>query len=310
MRRFLSKLFHNMPYKLASVFLATLLWYIVQGEEILDINRRLIIKVQVPDGFMIKGDDERLKDVTLRGPRVLLGNYDTKPLEATLTIPEGVTGQRRILINKDIFGDWDNRINLTVHDPYLTLTIDERMTRSVAVKEFLKGVPADGYIIEKVTIKPARVKVTGLRSEISRISEVRTGPIDVEGLQQSKSFEVDLVPNGFTKDGLEQSKVTVNIAVGEKKENKRLSSIPVEVVGSEYISAVKPREVTIIIQGTPGVLSFVKRSDLEAFVEARDLPPGKKDVRDIQVKIPPNTVLIETLPEKASVEIFNQKRLN
>lgn len=310
MRRYLIKLFRNMPYKLASVFLATLLWYIVQGEEILDINRRLIIKVQVPDGTMLKGDDERIKDVTLRGPRVLLGNYDTKPLEATLIIPEGVTGQRRILINRDIFGDWDNRIKLTVHDPYLTLVVDEKMSRRITVQEFLKGVPADGYIIEKVSIKPSRVKVTGLRSEISRLTEVRTEPIDVDGLQQSKSFEVDLVPNGFTKDGLETSKVNVSIAVGEKKENKRLSSIPVEAVGSEFITAVKPREVSIVIQGTPGVLSFVKRSDLEAFVEVRDLAPGKKYTRDIQVKIPPNTVLIETFPEKANVEIYNQKRLN
>jgi hypothetical protein len=310
MRRYLTKLLRNTPYKLASVFLATLLWYIVQGEEILDINRRLIVKVQVPEGFMLKGDDERVKDVTLRGPRVLLGNYDTKPLEATLIIPEGVTGQRRILINRDIFGDWDNRIKLTVHDPYLTLVVDEEMTRRVAVKEFLKGVPADGYIIEKVSIKPSRVKITGLRGEISRLSEVRTEPIDVDGLQKSKSFEVDLVPNGFTKDGLETSKVNVSIAVGEKKENKRLSAIPVEVVGSEFITAVKPREVSIVIQGTPGVLNFVKRSDLEAFVEARELAPGKKYTRDIQVKIPPNTVLIETFPEKANLEIYNQKRLN
>jgi YbbR domain-containing protein len=84
----------------------------------------------------------------------------------------------------------------------------------------------------------------------------------------------------------------------------------VEVVGSEYLTAVKPRFVSIIIQGTPGVLSFVKRSDLEAFVEARELEPGKKHNRVVQVKIPPDTVLIETFPQSATVEIYNQKRAN
>ena len=109
---------------------------------------------------------------------------------------------------------------------------------------------------------------------------------------------------------LSTEKVQVSLMVGEKKINKRFGSVPIEVVGSDFLTAVKPRYVSIVIQGTPGVLSFVKRSDLEAFVEARELEPGKKHNRPVQVKIPPDTVLIETFPQSATVEIYNQKRLN
>jgi YbbR domain-containing protein len=69
---------------------------------------------------------------------------------------------------------------------------------------------------------------------------------------------------------------------------------------------VRPRYVSIVIQGTPGILSFIKRTDLRAFLDGRDLIPGQHE-RKIQVKIPPDTVLIETYPENATVEISSKK---
>lgn len=303
-------IFRNFQYKLSALILACLFWYIVQGEEILEINRRIVVNIKVPEGYMIKGPDARIKDATLRGSRVLLGDFSTKPLEATIRIAEGKTGQLRYRIDKEYIRNWDSRIKLTVHDPYITVNVDEKVSRSVPVREFIKGVPADGYIIEKTIIKPNTVTITGLKSEISKINEILTEPIDVDNLQATKSFEAKLMTQEFAKSGLSVDKVSVNLLVGEKKINKRFGSVPVEVVGSEYLTAVKPRFVSIVIQGTPGILSFIKRSDLEAFIEARELEPGKKHNRVVQVKIPPNTVLIETFPQSATVEIYNQKRLN
>jgi YbbR domain-containing protein len=309
-RPIFSGLFRNLQYKLSALILACLFWYIVQGEEILEINRRIVVNIKVPEGYMIKGPETRIKDATLRGSRVLLGDFSTKPLEATIRIADGKTGQLRYRIDKEYIRNWDNRIKLTVHDPYITVFVDEKLSRTVPVREFLKGVPGDGYIIEKTVIKPSTITVTGLKSEISKINEILTEPIDVENLQATKSFEAKLMAQDIPKSGLSVDKVSVNLLVGEKKINKRFGSVPVEVVGSEYLTAVKPRFVSIVIQGTPGVLSFIKRSDLEAFIEARELEPGKKHNRVVQVKIPPSTVLIETFPQSATVEIYNQKRLN
>lgn len=309
-RGVLTRLFRNFQYKIAAVVLACLFWYIVQGEEILEINRRIAVNIKVPDGFIVKGPDVRFKDATLRGSRVLLADFSTRPLEAALKIQDGKTGQLRYRIDKEYIKNWDNRIKLTVHDPYLTVFVDEKVSKKVPVKEFLKGVPADGYIIEKTIIKPNTITISGLKSEINRIDEIQTEPIDVSDLQATKSFDARLIAKDLPESGLSADKVQVSLLVGEKKVNKRFGSVPVEVVGSDYLTAVKPRYVSIVIQGTPGVLSFVKRSDLEAFIEARELEAGKKHLRPVQVKIPKDTVLIETFPQTATVEIYNQKRLN
>ena len=302
--------FRNLWYKIAALFLACLFWYIVQGEEILEVNRRIVVHIKVPEGYVIRGPETRFKDATLRGSRVLLGDFSTKPLEATIRIPEGRVGQVRYRIDKDLIRNWDNRLRLTVHDPYLTLSVDEKASKKVPVREYLKGSPADGFIIEKSLIKPNTVTVTGLKADVERLEEVLTEPLDVERLAASKTFEAKLHPKDMPRSALSIDRVQVTLVVGEKKINKRFTSIPVEAVGGEFLTAVKPRFVTIVIQGTPGTLAGVKREALEASVEVRDLEPGKRHNRAIQVKIPPDTVLIETMPQTATVEVYNQKRLN
>lgn len=313
-KKLTSVLLRNLPYKILALVLACAFWGIVQGEEILEVNRRVIVNIKVPNGYAIKGAETRIKDATMRGSRALLStflsDYNTKPIEAVIPIPEGKVGQLRFRVDKEYIRNWDNRIRLTVHDPYINVFVDVKDSKKVPVREFLKGVPADGYIIEKSIVKPNAVLITGLKSEIAAVEEVLTEPIDVENLSQTKSFEAKLVAKDLPKAGISVEKVTVNLMVGEKKVNKRFGSVPVEVVGSDFVTAVKPRFVSIVIQGTPGVLSFVSRTDLEAFVEARDLEAGQKHVRSVQVKIPPDTVLIETFPPTATVEVYSQKKPN
>ncbi len=301
--KMLKSLFHNLQYKITALLLACLFWYIVQGEEILEINRRIAVQIKVPEGYVVRGEELRLKDATLRGSRVLLGDFSAKPLDAVIRVPPGSTGMLRYRIDKEFIKGWDNRIRLTVHDPYVTVFVDEKSSKKVPVREFLKGSPAEGTIIEKATIKPNMVTITGLKSDLGKVEEVHTEAIDIDNLASSKTFDVKVFSKEIPKAELTPDRVSVSLIVGEKKINKRFTSIPIDVVGS---GIVKPRYVSIVVQGTPGVLSFVKKSDLSATVDLGGLAPGKYE-RPVQVKIPPDTVLIESFPQNASVEVTTQK---
>ena len=104
--------------------------------------------------------------------------------------------------------------------------------------------------------------------------------------------------------------MTVSLKLGETKINKRFTGIPLEIDGGNYMATPTPRFVTIIIQGTPAVLNFVERSELKAFLDARKLPPGEYE-REVQIKIPANTVLIEAHPINASLKIYDEsKKIN
>lgn len=302
-------IFGNIWYKVTAVILASLFWYIVQGEEILEINRRVVINFSIPKGMVVKGSQTRFKDATLRGPRVLLGDFSTKPLEATIHIPEGKSGPLRFRIDKEYLSQWDPRIKLTVHDPYLIVTVDERSEKKVPVKEVFQGTPASGLMIEKTTIEPDSVTIAGLRSEIQKVREVLTEPIDIKGLSQSKVVTANLartLPPDVTSN---TERVQVKVTIGEQKVNKSIAAVPVDASGSDFQAAVTPPTVSVEIQGTQGVLSMVKRTDVKAFIDLHGLGPGVHE-REVQVRIPQDTTLIEVVPAKATVEIYNQKRVN
>jgi YbbR domain-containing protein len=296
---------HNLPYKLAALFFAAVFWYIVQGEEVLEINRKIHVYLEVPDNLLIKGSKIRVKDATISGPRVLLAALSAYPLEATIKIPSNKTGKLRFRLDKEYIKNWNPKVKLVVHDAYIHVLVDEKQTRILTIKEHLQGVPADGYIIEKTTIEPDKVIITGMKDDVSRLSKVLTEPIDVSGIQKSVSFEAGITTNDLGPAQLSVEKVKVNIQVGEKKINKQFKNIPIEIEDKTPGARVRPGEVSIIIQGTPGVLSFIKEQDLRAFVDVRDLLPGKYD-KKVQVRIPPDTVLIETYPD--SVELTIQKK--
>lgn len=300
------RIFHNFWYKLAALFLAFVIWGIIQGEQILELNREIIVNIEVPEGYLVRGETKRALAATIKGPRVLITEAPST-LEATVKVPALKGRKYRIRIDKDDIKNWNHRLQLTIHDPYITLFVDEKADRTVPIKYVPQGTPADGYFIKKAVLNPNWVKITGLKSDLMKVREVATEPVDVNGIQQNQSFEAALVaPPGFLLSDLSVEYTTVTLQVGDSFVNTRFGSIPIEVVGNENVARVRPKFASIVIQGTPGVLKFVKREDLKAFVEVRGLAPGQYE-QEIKVKIPPDTVLIESFPEKASVNILQQK---
>lgn len=299
---------NNFWYKVSALGIAIVIWSVVQGDEIVEVNRRLTVNLVVPEGYMIRGEPIRTKDITLRFPRFIQSEVANKPLEAEIRLPKK-PGELRFRVDKEYIRQLDSRVKLTVHDAYIVVYLDEATSKTVPIREVLQGAPAEGFIIEKVTLKPATVTVTGLKSELHKINEVVTEVTDINGLRENKTIEANVVVNGLTAKTLSDEKVQMTLQVGDSKINQRFENIPVEIQGNDFLAAVKPKFVSIVIQGKPNVLNFVKRSDLQAFVEIRGLTPGKYQ-KEIQVKIPPDTVLIETFPDKGGVEVYNQKKIN
>ena len=293
---------NNFYYKLTAVGLAFVFWYFVQGEELLEIHRKVRVEFVAPKGYAIQGGNVRFRDTTLVGPRALLGNFSARPLEAQIQLSARSPGPLRFRISRDRLSGLDNRVKLTIHDPFLTVFMDEQLTKRVAVKEYLQGIPAEGYIVEKTVITPSYVVVTGLKSELKKLNFVMTEPIDIAGIQRTRQFETSLQANGL-QASVSTNKINVNLQVGEKSVNARFDNIPIEFGEKKgYHVRIRPISVSIVVQGTSGVLNFLTHEDFSAFVDVSELDVGTHESR-IQVKIPKDTVLIETVPEIVSIKL-------
>lgn len=298
----LNLLLNNFWYKVLSLFLAIIVWGIIQGEQILELNREIIVNLRVPEGYMIRGDSSRAIAATLKGPRVMMLEVP-KTLEADIGIP-ALNGKRhRVRIDNEDIKNINSRLNITIHNPYFYVFVDEKATRTVPIRYIPHGAPAEGYFVKKFVLNPRHVKLTGLKSDLVKIRDVVTEPVDINGLQQNQTYEVNLIPPaGILAFNMSASNTVVTLQIGDSFVNQRFGSIPIEVVGSDFPSKIRPKFASIVIQGTPGILKFVKKDELKAFIEVRDLKPGRYE-KEIQVKIPTDTVLIESFPKKGTVII-------
>jgi YbbR domain-containing protein len=304
MNRLIFIITNNFWYKVAALALAILIWAIVQGDEILELNRTVHIKIIAPEDHIVRESAIPPLNATIKGPRILMGELiGQRDLTATIRLQPHEIGELRLRVTRENFSDWDERVTLIVHEPSnVSVFVDEKQSADLPIREVLQGAPADGYIVEKVTIKPKSVSVTGLKSELKKIKEVITEPLDITGIQQSKNFEAKIVAHGLTRAELSESTATVSLQVGVSKENKKFAAVPITIVGSTNGVTVRPKYVTIELQGTPAILNFIKPTDLRAMVDISNLPAGRHD-REVQVKIPTDTALIETNPDKVSVYI-------
>ncbi len=308
-RTLVSRLFSNVLYKFLAIAIACVVWYVVQGEEILEINRRLDISVEVPQGMALREEKNFSRDVTLRGPRVALSDFSSKPIQAVIRIPPGKRGNLRYRIDKEYIPQWDNRIKITVHDPIVNLFADERASRSVPVKVLLQGVPKAGATIQEVKAEPAEVTITGLKSEVQKQLDVSTEAIDVNGLAEGKSFPVPLAKSNVADFGYSSQQVVVHVTLGQGKINKTFDAVPIEVTGSERLSNVRPHHVSVTIQGGPDSMSRLSTKDVQAVIDAKDLGPGRYE-KEVVIKLPQGAIAVGVTPKHAVVEIYNQLKLH
>jgi len=103
---------------------------------------------------------------------------------------------------------------------FLGVEFERRGRRAVSVRPDVAGEPAQGFHLEAVTVDPRRVWLAGARSEVERLAEVVTEPIDIAGLEETEKREASL-SLGAGNVWMEESKpvsVTIRIEPDEVPE--------------------------------------------------------------------------------------------
>jgi YbbR domain-containing protein len=302
------KIFNNIGYKMTAIMLATLVWYVVQGEEVLEVNAKLDVKIELGQGLALRETAPISRDLTLRGPRVLVGGMTGKIFLAVIRVPSGKTGNLRFRLDKEFIPRWDNRIRLTIHDPYVTFVVEERLTRMLPVRPTILGVPKPPLMLDEAVVAPGEIEVSGAKSDVTRIAELTTEPIDVSHLGESKVVSTTIAKANLPDFVLGQSNVRVSLKVGPKKSLKTFAVIPIEILDSDKVAAARPTSVSIVVKASDEQLAKISHRDIRASISAKDLGPGRYEL-PVQTTLPEGMSLHELTPKNITLEIYNQRKL-
>ncbi|MBM6616193.1 CdaR family protein [Bacillus suaedaesalsae] len=170
-----------------------------------------------------------------------------------------------------------------------------------------KGKVEDGYSLIGLETAVKDITIFGAKKDIDKIQAIENIEVDVEGISESTTIEVEIpVPKGLKQ--ITPTKIPVQVTV-EKNELQTITNLPIKVIGiPNSLKAIflTPAEgvVNIEIVGAPTLLKDIDESDFDIYIDVNNLGSGEHKV-DIQVNGPED--LNWTLATKtATVQISNE----
>lgn len=170
---------------LVAVVMAALIWSVAQGSSSIERGYDIPVVFQkVPGNLVLTGQSADVVNIQVRGGQAALRGFTAEKLEYTVSAEGAQRGTAVYEVDTTRI-ELPRGAQVVSRSPAaLEVTFEERIRRSVTVKPDLEGEPAKGLRIKKVEVVPAAVELAGARSDLVRLREVPTEPIDINGLTE------------------------------------------------------------------------------------------------------------------------------
>jgi YbbR domain-containing protein len=237
---------NNLIFKSLAFVFAVLIWAWVQTEQVVDQRSRAQVVYIWPDDLVRVKEVPKTLVVTLRGPRGLVRELESRHLRFKVDLSESSEGRESVDFSaKRLLGLPEGVSLVQVSPPAVDIDLDRRLEREVRVKETLIGSVAAGYSMGSITVEPRSLQATGPQSLLRLISEVATDVVDVNGLTETTTFSVGLSFKDRTVTTTEASPVSVTVTVSPIIVQKTFNAVPVMTRGSGWTPVIGTATVTL-----------------------------------------------------------------
>ncbi len=183
----------NLRYAVLAIVTSLILWSIAHGSSSVERGYDIpLVFHDLPDTLVITDRSDEEINIRVLGSRVALRNLSPSKMEYVVDVSGAKAG--RTLHEVDVSRlDMPRGVRVVSRSPaQIDVRFEARGHRIARIREDLEGEPAEGFVLTSVEFDPPRVKLTGARSRVLRLSEVVTETIDVSGLEASVERQVKL----------------------------------------------------------------------------------------------------------------------
>lgn len=216
------RLTHNFGFKLVSLALSIVLWYVVVGEpELVTIQSVPLLYRNLPRQLILLSDAPSDVRVELRGPSGRLTRSTLLDVFAALDLA-GVSGPgtQTFTLSEADFNLPQGVSFLRAVPSQVSLSFDGILTKTVPVLIRLTGAVPQGYRLTGSTVQPSTLNVSGPQLRVSGIQSAQTDLVSLNGLTKTTDVKV----NAFVAEARVQFEsppvVTVHLII-EKTEDAR-----------------------------------------------------------------------------------------
>jgi YbbR domain-containing protein len=292
--------FRHIGLKLLSIVLASLIWLLVSGEQIVERALRIPLEfTNLPAELELVGDTPDLVEVRVRGSSGALSRVAAGELIAVLDLRAARPGRRLFhLTGADVRAPFGIEV-VQIAPSNVSILFEPSATKRVPVVPELDGEPRDGYVIGAVTAEPSTVEVIGPATAVMRLTEVITEPVSVS---QAAATIVEEVNMGIADPSVRlvsPGSAKVTIAVAPAPAEWAVTGIGVRP-NTEGVE-VAPLTVTVFVRG-PRELRASRPQDYEATVDTVGLQSGTFQL-PVQITPPARVGVVSVEPPIVTVRV-------
>ena len=242
-----------------------------------------------PVNVRITGDPEpdRWYNVTRSNPSALTISGASSVVQsiASAYVYVDVTGLQNAFTTAERYVLLDgegNEIPQTMLDrssTSISVSVDVYPTREIPIStelaNVITGQPAEGYVVESVSVQPETVVVAADEDLLKNLSELHIEPISVEGLSQSFAARAAVSTLSSFKS-ISAEEVYVNVTIAEETIGAWLENVKVSFANKgEGLSLVrKSGDIRVYVTGPRSTIEELQETGVVATVNLGGLPAG------------------------------------
>ena len=281
--------FRHLGLKVLAIMLASVLWFTVAGEHVVERSMRVPLAVRnLPQNLEIVGDLPETVDIRVRGSAAQLSRLDTGDVVAMLDMTTARTGPRLFHLRSDEVSVPYGIDVAQVMPPTISLSLEKSVRRIVPIVPMTDGDPAPGFVVGRISAEPSTVLVVGPESHVRDVGSATTEPVEIDG----KSERVrDVVTVGVTDSSVrlveQPQSATVVIEILPAPIEREVPGVPVRSrnLAKGLRQKVVPEVVRVNVRGQRDVLGRTRPDTIDAFVDLAGLGPG---VYNLRVQVDPS----------------------
>lgn len=294
--------FRNIGLKIVSIALASALWLVVSGEQIVERALRIPLEfTNLPSQLEVVGDPPTTVDVRVRGSSGALSRIGSGELVAVLDLRMAKPGQRLFqLTGADVRSPFGVSV-VQVTPSSVSMSFEESVMKVVPIVPAVEGDPAPGYVVGTVTADPATVEVSGPSTAIAHLTEAVTEPVSVAGARRPVTDVVNVgSPDPVVRlTSPIAARVTVNVTAAPVQ--WAVADVPLDVRNSTRQVQLGTRRVTVNVRG-PADARAVTASDFDASVDVAGLGAGEYDL-PVHIVPPARVGVVSVDPPTVKVRV-------
>ncbi|MBW2273702.1 MAG: YbbR-like domain-containing protein [Deltaproteobacteria bacterium] len=180
---------------LVALVIAVILWGIAHGSSSKERAYDVPIEIDgLSDELVVTDRDPDEINMRIMGSAAALRNIDANALRYRVDVTGSKPGDAEYEVDVSrVETDLPRGARVVSRSPSrILLRFEPRGRKAVAVRVDLEGEPPPGFVLGEVQVEPARVWITGARSQVLRLSEVVTETVELGGLKETTEREVSL----------------------------------------------------------------------------------------------------------------------